>query len=182
MKNSPGPRGREARHRRPVVRFKGKLLKLVVEKRRLPNGHVARVEIIHHPGAVLIVPFKSTDKVIFLRQYRPSIRRYLYELPAGTRKSKESVLLCAQRELTEETGHKAANMKYLGKIVPVPGYSTEIIHIFKATRLRPEAGVKDFDEILEPLTLSRSQVRSLFRQKKIIDAKTICGLVYCGWL
>ena len=164
------------------IKFKGKFLRLTVERRRLPNGRLARIELIHHPGAVLIVPFLRKDQVILLRQYRPSVRRFLYELPAGTRNPGERPAQCAKRELIEETGFRAGTLKKLGTIVPVPGYSTEIIDIFMARNLAPAIAKKDADEVIRPVVFSKREVRRLFRSGKIIDAKTICGLTHCGYL
>jgi len=162
------------------MRIKGKKFVYIREKRRLPNGVVTNLEMIEHPGAALIIPFLAPDKVIFLKQYRAVLRRYLYELPAGTLSKRETPLACARRELPEETGYAAQQFKYLGKIHPVPGYSTEVIHIFQAARLTPRAAEKDFDEIIRTVVLSRSQIRRLFRTRKIVDAKTICALAMAG--
>jgi len=67
----------------PIV-FKGKLLNLSIRHQRLPNGYLAHLEVIKHPGAVLLVPFLANDKIILIRQYRPVINSYIWELPAGT--------------------------------------------------------------------------------------------------
>ena len=87
--------------------FKGRLINLVVKKVRLPNGYLATLETIKHPGAALIVPFAGKDKVILLKQYRPVINSYIYELPAGTLDKGEKPLECAKREIIEETGFSA---------------------------------------------------------------------------
>ena len=164
------------------VKYRGKLISLVTHRRRLPNGHVAEIEVIEHPGAVLIVPFLSNKRIILLYQYRPVIRRFLYELPAGTLRPKEKPLDCASRELIEETGYRASRMTRLSPIYPVPGYSTEVITLFKAEGLSAYRGKKDPDEIIKTRILDLSQVRKLFHQGKIMDAKTISALAFCGWL
>ena len=64
------------------VFFKGRVLKLVQRQCVLPHGRTTTLEVIEHPGAVLIIPFIQKDTVILLRQFRPTIKRYLYELPA----------------------------------------------------------------------------------------------------
>lgn len=165
-----------------MYRFKGKLLKLSVKKKRLPNGRVATLEVVEHPGAILVVPFLNRDKIIFVRQYRPTVNRYLYELPAGTLNKKERAVDCARRELIEEIGYEAGRFQKIATICPVPGYSTEMITIFKAERLRKKKGNKDPDEILTACVLNHRQFRSLLRREKIIDAKTVCALALCGWL
>ena len=164
------------------VKFKGKLLRLTVQKCRLPNGRTTVIEVVRHPGAVLIVPLLPNQRLILLRQYRPSIGQYLWELPAGTINPGERPWLCARRELIEETGFKARSWRKVGKIIPVPGYSDEVIHLFEAKILSPAFAAQDLDEIIRPVEFTKAQIRLLFRQGKIIDAKTICGLVHTGWL
>ena len=107
--------------------FKGKLLKVFLKNILLPNGYLATFEIVKHRGAVLIVPLLANNKVILLRQLRPVIGRYIYELPAGTLEKQESPLACAKREIIEETGYRAKKITKLGEIFPVPGCSTEKI-------------------------------------------------------
>jgi len=162
--------------------FRGKLLKVFVHKVRLPNGYLATFEIIKHPGAALVVPFLSKDRLIMLRQLRPVVGKYIYELPAGTIDKGESALLCAKREIVEETGYTAGSMKRLGQIYPVPGYSTEKIIIYRADGLKPRHRHAEKDEIIEIKVLTRPDVRRLFKSGKIVDAKTIAALAFCGWL
>ncbi len=160
-------------------RFKGKAISLLTKKSRLPNGEIINLEMIVHPGAALIVPFLNKDKIIFIRQFRPSLGIYLYELPAGTNEKSESSLSCAQREIVEETGYHAGKITRLGKIYPVPGYSNEVITIFKAEKLSKGKRATEFDEVIEVRPLSRLQIRKLFRQGKITDAKSISALAFC---
>lgn len=164
------------------VVFKGRLLKVFVKKERLPHGFVATFEMIRHPGASLIVPFLDKNTVILLRQLRPVVGEYIYELPAGTLDKDESPLSCARREIVEETGYRAERYKLLGTVYPVPGYSTEKIFIYRADGLKPARQLVEEDEVIESRPFSKSAVRKLFKQGKIVDAKTICALAYCGWL
>ena len=162
--------------------FRGKLLKVFVKKVRLPNGYLATYEMIEHPGAALIVPFLTKDKIIMLRQLRPVIGAYIYELPAGTLDKKESPLSCARREIIEETGYSAKKFKLLGSIYPVPGYSTEKIFIYKADGLKRSVHTPEEDEVIASCVLNKAQVKKLFKTGKIIDAKTIASLAFCGWV
>lgn len=162
--------------------FKGRLINLVVRRVRLPNGYVARLETIKHPGAALIVPLLGKDKIILLKQYRPVIDSYIYELPAGTLDKGERPLECAKREIIEETGFSAKKFTYLGKIFPVPGYSTECIYIYKAGGLHKEIHRKEADEVIESHIVTRQKIRKLFKSGRIIDAKTIAALAFVGWI
>ena len=157
---------------------------LTIEHRRavLPGGRRVAVECVNHPGAVLIVPFLSPGRVVLLRQYRAVIESWLYEFPAGTIERGEKPIACARREIIEETGYQAGTMRKLGRIYPVPGYSTELITIFAAERLSAVGMACEDDEVIEPVVFNRRAVRELFAQGRLIDAKTICALALCGWL
>ena len=140
------------------------------------------MKTIRHPGVALILPFVNKDEVLFLRQYRPAINKYLYELPAGTREKNESEISCARRELIEETGYSAAKFVKLGYIYPVPGYSTEKIIIYQAYGLKPAKKCLEKDEIIQHSIISKTKLRELFKAGRINDAKTICAFALCGWL
>lgn len=165
---------------RPI--FKGKLLKLYTKTVRMPNGYRGRIEVVEHPGAALVVPFLSGNRIILIRQFRPVVNKYLYEAPAGTLAKKEPPIACARREIVEETGYSAARFTKLGEIYTVPGYSTEKIAVYKARGLRKRCRVPEEDEVIENFVVTKRQVRALFRKGAITDAKTICALSMCGWL
>lgn len=162
--------------------YEGRVIKVYQERRKLPNGLTTDLDVVRHPGAVLIIPFLSKDKVIFLRQFRPVLDRYLYELPAGTIDEGETPLACAKREVIEETGHRAGKMTRLGAIYPVPGYSTEKIVIFRAEGLRPATAPGDSDEIITRCPMGKAEARALFKKGALCDGKTIAALAFCGWL
>lgn len=163
--------------------FKGRVFTLIKKTKILPNQHIAKLEIVKHPGAVLIIPFLTAKKVILLKQFRPVINSYLLELPAGTKEKSETFLQCAKREIIEETNYTAGKFTNLGFIYPVPGYSTEKIFIFKATNLKPvKNSKKDPDEVISLQIVSKNEIKKLIKTKKLVDAKTICALTICGWL
>lgn len=162
--------------------FNGKLLKVSVKKITLPNGYRATFEMISHPGAALVVPFLNKDRVILLRQLRPVIGSYIYELVAGTLGKGELPLACARREIIEETGYSASKFTRLGSIYPVPGYSTERITIFKAEGLKKVEHRPEEDEVIETHVFTRAGIRKLLKAGRIVDAKTICALAMCGWI
>lgn len=162
--------------------YTGTFLNVDERRQSLPGGRHVTVEYINHPGAVLIAPFLSPDRVVLLRQYRPVIKSWLYEFPAGTIEPDEKPLACARREIIEETGYRAGILRKLGRIYPVPGYSTEIVTMFAAERLTAVGMACEDDEVIEPQIFSKKDIRALFAQGTLIDAKTICALALCGWL
>jgi ADP-ribose pyrophosphatase len=157
---------------------------LNIKKRttQLPNGNSIHLELVEHPGAVLIVPFLTGSTVIMLRQFRPVINAYIFELPAGTLEKGEMPLACARREIIEETGYSAKKLTRLGSIYPVPGYSTEKITMYKAENLTQRGTACEPDEVIETFVVTKKTVRELFAAGKILDAKTICAFAHCGWL
>lgn len=161
--------------------FKGKiLLDVHLDKVMLPNGTEVRLECIKHPGATAVVPFLTKDEILLIRQYRPVVDKYIWEIPAGTLKRRESPLECAKRELAEEIGYKAGSIKYIAHIYTTPGFTNECIHIYKATRLKKVNVKPDVDEILRVKSFAVSKIRRMFKRNRIIDAKTIAGLAMCG--
>jgi len=161
--------------------FDGKLLKLKTGRVLFPNGYDAYLEVVEHPGAALIVPFLSKDKIIMLKQYRPVIDSYIYELPAGTLEKNETHLNCAKREIIEETGYMAGRVKKIGMIFPAPGYTTENILIFRADKLKRTDVRPEEDEVIDIEVMDKKKVRKLIKSGRIVDAKTICALRLCGW-
>lgn len=148
----------------------------------LPNKRTTRITFIDHPGAVVIAPFLNKNTVVMIRQYRPALKKYIYELPAGTLDPNESLATCARRELLEETGFKTKKLKKVGSIYPVPGYSTELLHLFKAEDLTLTEAQPEEYEVIEIVPMTKTHVRKLFLQGKLMDAKSICTLALCRWL
>lgn len=173
---------RGARTQRRKVVYIGRVFSISREARRLPNGRTTQVDVIKHPGAALIVPFLDQERVVFLRQFRPVLNDYLFELPAGTRDRKETLPMCARRELVEEAGFTAERLELLGKIHPAPGYSTETIFVYGAYGLKKSASPCDPDEVFTRRVMTKTLVRRLFGAGRITDAKTIAALALCGWL
>ncbi len=149
---------------------------------KLPNGRTITISYINHPGAVIIAPFISKNEIVFMRQFRPALKKYIFELPAGTLDPGESLATCAKRELIEETGYRAGSIKKLGQIYPVPGYSTEIIYIFKAEYLKAGEAQPEIYEVIKNIIMTKAQVQKLFKKGQLQDGKSICALAMCGWL
>jgi 8-oxo-dGDP phosphatase len=114
----------------------GKLLRVRRDTVTMPDGSVAARELVEHPGAVGIVALDDDGRVLLIRQYRHPVGAVLWEIPAGLRDvDGEPILQTAQRELTEETGYRAADWRVLADYYSSPGYSTERLRIFLARGL-----------------------------------------------
>lgn len=161
--------------------FNGRLLKVFKGTKRLPNGKEAYLEEVAHPGAAIVIPFIK-EKIVFIRQYRAVIEKYIWELPAGKLDAGERPASCAKREVEEETGYSIRNLKRLGFIYTTPGFCDEKIHIFKAECYKKKEPSTDSDEMIEVKELTKKEVRSLFKNGKLTDSKTIAALSFCGIL
>jgi len=158
--------------------YSGILLKLRVAKVKLPSGRETTREIVEHPGAVAILPLLDTGRILVTRQYRAAARKHLVEIPAGTLEPGESPVSCAKRELGEETGYTARQLRKLFSCYLAPGYSTEKIHFFLARLLVPTKAKHAQDESISLRAMSLHEGLRAIDRGEIQDAKTICGLYY----
>jgi ADP-ribose pyrophosphatase len=115
----------------------------------------------------------ANGSIVFVEQYRHSIRQVLLELPAGTLERGEDPAICASRELAEEIGMAPGTLTPLGTLYPAPGFSDEIQHLFFARDLRPEKATPDADEIITTVELSLSQVDDAIKTGRLSDAKSL---------
>ena len=158
--------------------YNGNYLNLINVQVELPNGNLSNRDIIKHPGACAIIPFINENEVILVEQFRKPLDKTLLEIPAGKLNKNESPITCAHRELEEETGYKAKDMIYLGKIATAPGFCDEIIHLFKATNLYTGTKSCDEDEFTDIKKFTLTEMKSLIKNGEIIDTKTISILSY----
>jgi ADP-ribose pyrophosphatase len=157
--------------------FAGRMITVAVDKVRLPNGKEATREVVKHPGAVAVVALDG-EQIIFVRQYRHAVGQVLLELPAGKLEAGESAQVCAERELHEETGLAAETWTSLGKTVVSPGFTNEVIHLFKAEGLRDADGSAcDPDEFIDLERMTLPEALQAVRDGRIIDAKTQVALL-----
>lgn len=143
----------------------------------LPNGKEASREVIEHPGAVAIVPVTDAGEYILVRQYRHATGEILLEIPAGKLERGENPDDCARRELEEETGYSASEIKRLSSVFTTPGFTNEVIHIYLAKGLTATAQHTDEDEFLSVEIYSQSEVRAMLAKGELRDAKTALGLL-----
>ena len=155
---------------------KGRVFEIYTENVTLPHGVTMDMDIIRHPGAAAIVPIMDDGQVLLLKQYRHAVGGFIWEVPAGTLDPDEDEMTCAKRELTEETGYTAREMKKLGVITPLPAYSDERIHIFLAMGLARAAQDLDDDELLSVHPVAMHTALAMIADGQIQDAKTIASL------
>jgi ADP-ribose pyrophosphatase len=159
--------------------LRGKLLHVVRDTVRLPDGATATREYVRHPGAVLVVPLLDDGRLVLERQWRHPVGQVMIEFPAGKIDPGESPLACARRELLEETGYRAAEWARAGLLHPCIGYSDEAIEVWFARDLVAGAQRTDEEEFLEVITAAPGELLDWCRDGLVTDAKT---LVAAFWL
>lgn len=161
----------------------GKLLKVWRDDVRLPDGTTATREYIRHPGAVMIIPLFDDGTVLLERQFRYPVGQVMVEFPAGKLDAGEDPLVCAQRELREETGYAASTWTALTRIHPVISYSTEAIALYLAQGLTPGERELDAGEFLETFRAPLADLLDWIRAGQVTDVKTVIGAFWAEkWL
>ena len=152
--------------------YGGIFLNMKRDKVSLPDGGEAVREYLTHPGAVAVLAILDDGRVLLERQYRYPIAKACIEIPAGKLEIGEDPLLCAKRELEEETGYTATKWSYIRRIHPVISYSTEFIDIYLAEGLTPGKSHLDAEEFLDVFAAPLEQLLAWVEDGEITDVKT----------
>jgi ADP-ribose pyrophosphatase len=159
------------------VLFEGRIFNVERVEARLPDGRLNNYDLVDHGGSVTVIPFDQDGNVWFVRQYRLGALKVLLELPAGVIEKDESPEDCAHREIREETGLAAENLKLLGQMYLAPGYSTELMYVYLATGLSPNPLRADADEFLQNIAIPVEQIYDMVRNDEINDSKSLAALL-----
>lgn len=170
------PRVRESK---PI--YTGRIFNVSVDSVAYHDGRVVEMDVVRHPGSVVLMPMPARDRIILVRQYRYVVDRWLWELPAGSRDPGEDLESAALRECHEEIGKIAGRAQQLATLYPSPGFCDEAMNFFVLTDLRDRrsdeaAAHQDADELLSVQEFSVAEVRDMVRSGEIVDMKTVVGM------
>jgi ADP-ribose pyrophosphatase len=112
-----------------------------------------------------------------VKQFRKPMESPILEVPAGKLDGDEDPADAALRELSEETGYTAGKLEKLTEFYPSVGYTTEVLHIYLATDLKPGACHPDENEVLEVMEMDLEEVYRMVMDGKIHDGKTIAAVM-----
>ena len=157
--------------------FTGRVLQLNLEQVRLPNDHVATLEVVHHPGGSAVVALDDAGRICLVRQYRHAAGGYIWEIPAGKIDGQEPPLRTAQRELEEEAGRTASRWRSLGEYLSSPGFLTEVVHLFLATGLTEVEHRLEASEVLESHWLPFDEALRMAHTGELRDGKSLAALL-----
>ncbi len=163
-----------------------------IRSRRIYEGHVVNVrvdtlqtprgehdyEIVEHTGAVAVIARSSPDQLVLVRQFRPPLGGFSWEVCAGGIDPGEEPLEAARRELREETGFTAGSLRRLWTAYSAPGFCTELLHFFVADGLT--AGPTDFDagEDIETHAFDLDELHAMIAADALPDAKTQIAVMW----
>ena len=159
--------------------YQGNIISLKIDTVELSNGIISTREIINHNGSVAIVALDNDNlSLLMVRQYRKAVEEAVLEVPAGTLEINEDPLICAHRELEEETGYAANHMEKIGSIMVSPGFLDEKTDIYFAKDLYLGNINPDDDEVLLLEKYSIQEILDLINREILTDAKTIAAIHY----
>lgn len=162
--------------------FHGKIVDVFLDDVQLPNGGTAKRELVFHPGGVGIIAITEENKMMFVKQFRKPLEKVILEIPAGKidpgegRHPEET----GSRELEEETGYRAKEMKKVGGMYLSPGFSNEMLYLYHAIGLEKVENPlpQDEDEVLELYELTLAEAKAAIADGTICDAKTMYAVTY----
>ncbi|HET6914627.1 MAG TPA: NUDIX hydrolase [Acidimicrobiales bacterium] len=158
--------------------FAGTLIKVANATFEGPTGRFER-DVVHHPGAVVVVPLTDGGKVVMVRQFRAAIGSDLLEIPAGKRDvAGEPPEETAARELAEEVGLRASSLELLARFYNSPGFTDELSWLYLATGLSevPHDRQGHEEQVMSIEEVPLGDTQAMVADGRIIDAKSIIGL------
>lgn len=144
----------------------------------IANGHEEKYDFIHHDGAAAVLPVAEDGRILMVRQYRNALNRFTLELPAGKRDTPdEATRLTASRELEEETGYIAKEIKYFMTINTTIAFCDEKIDIYLARKLKKSTPHPDEDETIDVGFYELKELITMIREGRMTDAKTVAAIL-----
>jgi ADP-ribose pyrophosphatase len=163
-----------------MIVYRGRVFSVEVERVRFPNGTEYEIAVVRHPPSVVVIPMRDERHVILIKQYRASIGRELWELPAGSLDPGETADAAARRECEEEIGLVPHHVERLRALFPTPGFCDEELIFFRAADLRQPADdsphTPDEDEDIHAQTFTVDEAKAMAARGEIVDLKTAYGL------
>ncbi len=155
--------------------YKGKIISVRCDDALRADGKPCKREIVEHPGGAAVL-YVEDGKVLLVKQYRYAFKKEMLEIPAGKLNYGEDPALSAKRELSEEAGVEAVEMKHLYSVIPTCGYSSEIIYIYEATKVVKGDAHLDEGEFLNVEYMPIKEVWQKILSGEIDDGKTVLAV------
>jgi ADP-ribose pyrophosphatase len=158
----------------------GRRISVAIVEVEGPDGERFEREIVHHPGAVAMVPLHNDGTVILIRQFRAAVGEAMWEIPAGMRDvAGEPTEETAQRELAEEVGLRAGRLESMARFHNSVGFSDESVVIYLATELSdvPDDRQEAEEQHMEVERVPLDTALAMVDDGRISDVKTVVALL-----
>jgi ADP-ribose pyrophosphatase len=163
-----------------MIVYKSRVFQVEETRARFPDGRERDIAVVRHVPVVVLIPSPAPGQVLLIRQYRASIARETWELPAGGIEPGETEEQAARRECEEEALLVPHALERLGAWFPSPGFCDEEMIFFRATDLRrpaPDSPHRpDEDEQITARVFAIEEAKAMARRGEIVDLKTAYGL------
>jgi ADP-ribose pyrophosphatase len=164
--------------------YSGRVFSVEVTRKRFPDGSEHEVEVVRHRPSVVLIPVNPDGTLVLVRQFRASVDRELWELPAGGVKPGETADAAAARECEEEIGLRPATIVRLQGLYPAPGFCDEELIFFRVSDLQPPPPDSphrpDDDENIQTRSYAVEEVSAMVARGEIVDLKTAYGVTLAG--
>ena len=158
--------------------YQGTVLKVYKAHMKFSNGNTEDWDFIHHDGAAAVIPVMDDGKILMVKQYRNALERDTLEIPAGKLDDPdEEGIVCASRELKEETGYSSDDLEWLLTIRTTVAFCNERIEVFVARNLIPGEQHLDEDEFVDVKAYKLEELKEMIFEGKIQDSKTMAAIL-----
>lgn len=158
--------------------YEGSIINMYKDTIRVSNGNIVEWDFIGHKGAAAAIPVTDEGKIILVKQWRNSLDRFTYEIPAGGLEGEDEPMIeAAARELEEETGYKSDDLEFLISLRTTVAFCNERIDVFVAKNLVKTKQNLDRDEEIEIREFSMDELFTMIRSGEMQDSKTVSAIL-----
>ena len=158
--------------------YQGTVLDFYRDTMKFSNGNTEVWDYLHHKGAAAVLPVMEDGRVLMVRQYRNALERFTLELPAGALDAaNEKGIVCAARELEEETGYRSEHLEWLITIRTTVALCNEKIDIYVAKNLIPSKQHLDPNEFVNVEAYTIDELKQKIFSGEIEDSKTVAAIM-----
>ncbi len=168
----------EVKRTKRELAYEGTVLKVYKDHMEFANGNTEEWDYIHHDGAAAVIPVMDDGRILMVSQFRNALDRDTLEIPAGKLDNPdEPGIICAGRELEEETGYKSEHLEWLMNIRTTVALCNEKIEIFLARDLKPSRQNLDENEYVTVKAFTVEELKARIYAGEIEDSKTIAAVL-----
>lgn len=158
--------------------YQGTVVDIYRDTMKFSNGNTELWDYIHHKGAAAVLPVMDDGKILMVRQFRNALERFTIELPAGALDAaSEKGIVCAARELEEETGYRSENLEWLITLRTTVALCNERIEIYVAHNLIPSKQHLDPNEFVNVEAYTLEELKEKVFKGEIEDSKTVAAIM-----